>query len=73
MTAQYSNRQFFRKTPNLYLAKFFKGKGIQQPLVITFLARKEEVKTVLLNHIVAIKKSIFLLIQKILHKPLLNG
>lgn len=29
MAAQYSNRQFFRKTPNRYLAKFFEVKGIQ--------------------------------------------
>ncbi|MCS5707781.1 hypothetical protein CC99x_002560 [Candidatus Berkiella cookevillensis] len=29
MAAQYSNRQFFRKTPNLYLAKYFEAKGIQ--------------------------------------------
>lgn len=29
MAAQYANRQFFRKTPNLYLAKFFETKGIQ--------------------------------------------
>ena len=29
MAAQYSNRQFFRKTPNRFLAKFFKAKGIQ--------------------------------------------
>ena len=29
MAAQYSNRQFFRKTPNLYLSKFFEAKGIQ--------------------------------------------
>ncbi len=29
MAAQYSNRQFFRKTPNLYLSKFFETKGIQ--------------------------------------------
>jgi hypothetical protein len=29
MAAQYSNRQFFRKTPNQYLASFFNAKGIQ--------------------------------------------
>jgi len=29
MAAQYSKRQFFRKTPDLYLAKFFEAKGIQ--------------------------------------------
>jgi len=29
MAAQYLNRQFFRKTPNFYLAKFFEAKGIQ--------------------------------------------
>ena len=29
MAAQYSNRHFFRKTPNHYLASFFKAKGIE--------------------------------------------
>ena len=29
MAEQYSNRQFFRKTPHLYLSKFFEAKGIQ--------------------------------------------
>lgn len=28
MAAQYSNRQFFRKTPNIYLAKYFETKNI---------------------------------------------
>jgi hypothetical protein len=29
MAVQYSNRQFFRKTPNQYLDSFFDSKGIQ--------------------------------------------
>jgi len=29
MAAQYSNRHFFRKTPNHYLASFFEAKGIE--------------------------------------------
>lgn len=29
MAAQYSNRHFFRKTPNQYLAAFFKAKGVE--------------------------------------------
>ena len=28
MTAQYSNRQFFRKAPNLYLGQYFAVKGL---------------------------------------------
>ncbi|GEM_PF-5863917 len=28
MAAQYSNRHFFRKTPNVYLAQFFSAKGV---------------------------------------------
>ena len=34
MAAQYSNRHFFRKTPNLYLAAFFEASHI--PLGIDF-------------------------------------
>lgn len=34
MAAQYSNRHFFRKTPNEYLAQFFAAKGI--PLAVDF-------------------------------------
>jgi hypothetical protein len=34
MAAQYSNRQFFRKTPHEYLAQFFAAKGI--PLAVDF-------------------------------------
>ena len=40
MAAQYSNRQFFRRTPNLYLAKFFEAKGIQ--LEVNFNQLKEQ-------------------------------
>ena len=29
MAAQYSNRHFFRKTPNLHLASFFRSKGFE--------------------------------------------
>ncbi len=29
MAAQYSNRHFFRKTPNQYLAAFFKARGVE--------------------------------------------
>ncbi|HVT62112.1 MAG TPA: hypothetical protein VHD33_01315 [Legionellaceae bacterium] len=41
MAAQYSNRHFFRKTPNFYLSKFFAEKDIQ--LVATI----EQIKHVL--------------------------
>ena len=37
MAVQYSNRQFFRKTPNLYLSKFFEAKGIQLDVNISQL------------------------------------
>ncbi len=39
MAAQYSNRQFFRKTPNQYLARFFEAKSIQ--LALDFSELKE--------------------------------
>ncbi|PCH63207.1 MAG: hypothetical protein COC09_06485 [Gammaproteobacteria bacterium] len=39
MAAQYSNRHFFRKTPNHYLAQFFEAKAIQ--LNLDFSALKE--------------------------------
>jgi hypothetical protein len=37
MATQYPNRQFFRKTPSLYLAKFFEAKGIPLDVNITQL------------------------------------
>jgi hypothetical protein len=37
--AQYSNRQFFRQTPNHYLALYFESKGIE---VDTDIAQLEE-------------------------------
>ncbi|MBL4864859.1 MAG: hypothetical protein JKY67_00605 [Pseudomonadales bacterium] len=40
MSAQYSNRQFFRKTPNWYLAKFFEAKGV--PLDVNVIQLKEQ-------------------------------
>ena len=39
MAAQYSNRQFFRKTPNKYLAQFFKSKEVE--LEVDFEKLKE--------------------------------
>jgi hypothetical protein len=39
MAAQYSNRHFFRKTPNHYLATYFENKGI--PLDLDFTTLKE--------------------------------
>ncbi|BCA93901.1 hypothetical protein TUM19329_02620 [Legionella antarctica] len=41
MAAQYSNRQFFRKTPNLYLAKFFEAKGIQLDVNVSQLKEQD--------------------------------
>lgn len=41
MAAQYSNRQFFRKTPYLYLSKFFKAKGIQLDVNINQLKKHD--------------------------------
>ncbi len=38
MAAQYSNRHFFRKTPNQYLAQFFEAKAIQVELDFDELA-----------------------------------
>ena len=39
MAAQYSNRHFFRKTPNHSLARFYEAKGIQ--LEVDFSQLKE--------------------------------
>ena len=39
MAAQYSNRHFFRKTPNNYLAQFFTAKNA--PLELDFKELKE--------------------------------
>ena len=41
MAAQYSNRHFFRKTPNQYLAKFFEAKGIQLDVNINQLKEQD--------------------------------
>lgn len=41
MAAQYSNRHFFRKTPNFYLVKFFEARGIQFNLNINELKENE--------------------------------
>ena len=41
MAAQYSNRHFFRKTPKLYLAKFFEAKGIQLDININQLKEQD--------------------------------
>lgn len=41
MAAQYSNRHFFRKTPNFYLAKFFEAKGIQLDVNINQLKEND--------------------------------
>jgi hypothetical protein len=41
MATQYSNRQFFRKTPNLYLAKFFEAKGIQLDVNVNQLKEQD--------------------------------
>jgi hypothetical protein len=41
MAAQYSNRHFFRKTPNFYLAKFFEAKGIQLDININQLKEND--------------------------------
>ena len=40
MATQYSNRHFFRKTPDLFLAKFFEAKGIR--LGVNFNQLKEQ-------------------------------
>lgn len=51
MAAQYSNRQFFRKTPNLYLSKFFEAKGIQLDVNINRLKEHDaDVFQVALNY-----------------------
>jgi butyrate kinase len=41
MAAQYSNRHFFRKTPNEYLANFFEAKGIQLDVNINQLKEQD--------------------------------
>jgi len=41
MAAQYSNRHFFRKTPNHFLARFFEAKGIQLDLDFTQLKEND--------------------------------
>lgn len=41
MAAKYSNRHFFRKTPNFYLAKFFEAKGIQLDVNINQLKEND--------------------------------
>lgn len=41
MAGQYSNRHFFRKTPNFYLAKFFEAKGIQLDVHINQLKEND--------------------------------
>jgi len=41
MAAQYSNRQFFRKTPNQYLASFFDTKHIQLEVDISQLKEND--------------------------------
>lgn len=42
MAAQYSNRHFFRKTPNWYLAKYFEDKGIQLGVNINELQENDD-------------------------------
>lgn len=37
MAAQYSNRHFFRKTPNAFLAQYFAAKGVQLVLDVSEL------------------------------------
>ena len=41
MAAQYSNRQFFRKTPNQYLAQYFEAKGVLADIDITQLKEND--------------------------------
>ena len=41
MPAQYSNRQFFRKVPNQYLARYFKAKNIQTEVDIEKLKEND--------------------------------
>ncbi|MGE4348684.1 MAG: hypothetical protein AB7D28_02830 [Candidatus Berkiella sp.] len=42
MAAQYSNRHFFRKTPNWYLAKYFEDKGIQLGIKVYELQENDD-------------------------------
>ncbi|MBT3091534.1 MAG: hypothetical protein JAZ02_13455 [Candidatus Thiodiazotropha endolucinida] len=41
MAAQYSNRHFFRKTPNVYLAQYFTAKGVQLAVDVSELKEND--------------------------------